>query len=47
MGEHTTLANQVLKQILLNNNVDLVKSQYNGNQFTLDEFFTNCLGMKG
>ena len=47
MGEHTTLANQVLKQILLNNNVDLVKSQYNGNQFTLDEFFTECLGIKG
>jgi len=47
MGEHTTMANQVLKQILLNNNVDLVKIQYDGNQFTLDEFFTKCLGIKG
>ena len=47
IGEHTNLSNQVLKQILLNNNVDLVKIQYDGNQFTLDEFFTKCLGIKG
>ena len=47
IGEHTNLSNQVLKQILLNNNVDLVKIQYDGNQFTLNEFFTKCLGIKG
>ena len=47
IGEHTNLSNQVLKQILLNNNVDLVKIQHDGNQFTLGEFFTNCLGIKG
>ena len=47
IGEHTSLANQVLKQILLKENVELVKIQYDGNQFTLDEFFTNCLGIKG
>ena len=47
IGDHTVLANQVLKQILLNNNVDLVKIQYDGNQFTLEEFFTKYLGIKG
>ena len=46
IGEHTTLANQVLKQILLNNNIDFVKIQYDGNQFNLDEFFAKCLGIK-
>tara|TARA_B100000035_G_scaffold256825_1_gene226815 strand:+ start:82 stop:687 length:606 start_codon:yes stop_codon:yes gene_type:complete len=43
IGEHTTLSNQVLKQILIDKNVELVKTQYDGNQFTLDEFFTKCL----
>ena len=47
MGEHTDLANQVFKQILLNKGVELVKIQYDGNQFTLEEFFTKCLGLKG
>ena len=47
IGEHTSLANQVLKQILLKENVELVKIQHDGNQFTLDEFFTKCLGIKG
>tara|TARA_B100001287_G_scaffold260873_1_gene249358 strand:+ start:171 stop:773 length:603 start_codon:yes stop_codon:yes gene_type:complete len=47
MGEHTTLANKVFKQILLNKGVELVKIQYDGNQLTLDEFFTKCLGLKG
>ena len=47
IGEHTGLSNQVLKLILLNNNVDLVKIQYDGNQFTLDKFFAECLGIKG
>ena len=42
IGEHTSLANQVLKQILLKENVELVKIQYNGNQFALDEFFKKC-----
>ena len=45
MGEHTSLANQVLKQILLKENVDLVKIQYDGNQFALEEFLTECLGV--
>ena len=45
MGEHTILANQVLKQILLKENVELVKIQYDGNQFALEEFLTECLGI--
>ena len=45
MGEHTSLANQVLKQILLKENVELVKIQYNGNQFALEEFLVECLGI--
>ena len=45
IGEHTVLANQVLKLILLNNNVDLVKIQHDGNQFTLEAFFVECLGI--
>ena len=45
IGEHTSLSNQVLKQILLNNNIDLVKIQHDGNQFTLEEFFVECLGV--
>ena len=45
IGEHTNLSNQVLKQILLNNNVDLVKIQHDGNQFTLEAFFVECLGI--
>ena len=45
IGEHTTLANQVFKQILLNEGVELIKIQYDGNQFTLNEFFTQCLGV--
>ena len=45
IGEHTALANQVLKQILLNNNIELVKIQYDGNQFALEEFFVECLGI--
>jgi len=45
IGEHTALANQVLKQILLKENVEIVKIQYDGNQFALDEFFVECLGI--
>ena len=38
IGKHTTLANQVLKQILLNNNVEIVKLPGIANQFSLEEF---------
>ena len=37
-GEHIALANQVLKQILLKNNVEIVKLPGLANQFSLEEF---------
>ena len=39
IGEHTALANQVLKQILLDNNIEIVKLPDLANQFSLEEFF--------
>ena len=46
IGEHTSLSSQVLKQILLKENVELVKIQYDVNgHYTLDEFLTKCLGV--
>ena len=47
IGEHTNLSNQVLKQILLNNNVEFVKFSTRKNQLTLDKFLAECLEMKG
>lgn len=47
IGEHTNLSNQVLKQILLNNNVEFVKFSTRKNQLTLDKFITECLDIKG
>ena len=38
LGEHTALVNQVLKQILLNNNVEIVKVPGLANRYTLEEF---------
>jgi len=38
IGEHTALANQVLRQILLDNNVEVVKLPDLANQFSLEEF---------
>ena len=46
VGEHGSLSSQVLKQILLKENVELVKIQYDVNgRYTLNEFLTECLGV--
>ena len=46
IGEHTNLSNQVLKQILLNNNVEIVKFSTLKNQLTLAKFITEFLDIK-
>ena len=46
VDEHGSLSSQVLKQILLKENVELVKIQYDVNgRYTLNEFLTECLGI--
>ena len=48
MGEHTSLSNQVLKQVLLNNNIDFVSTSgsYKYDLISLEEFFTTKLEME-
>ena len=46
IGEHTSLANQVLKQILLNNKIEFVSFGSKDNLISLEEFFTTKLGME-
>ena len=45
MGEHTSLANQVLKQILLNNNVEFVSFGRKDDLISLSNFLENNLGV--
>ena len=45
IGEHTSLSNQVLKQILLNNNVEFVSFGSKDNLISLSSFFKNNLGV--
>jgi hypothetical protein len=45
IGEHTSLSNQVLKQILLNNNVDFVSFGSKDDLTSLSNFLENNLGV--
>ena len=45
IGEHTSLSNQVLKQILLNNNVDFVSFGRKDDLISLSNFLENNLGV--
>ena len=45
MGEHTSLSNQVLKQILLNNNIEFVSFGSKDDLISLSNFLENNLGV--
>ena len=45
IGEHTSLSNQVLKQILLNNNVEFVSFGSKDDLINLNNFLENNLGV--
>lgn len=45
IGEHTALANQVLKQILLNNKIEFVSFGSKDNLISLNNFLENNLGV--
>jgi len=45
MEDDTSLSNQVLKQVLVNNGVQFVKFSTRKNLLTIENFFTKCLGL--